>query len=127
MLGGYTGYATGVAIGVYGVGTSGGHEGSFGATMAGSLVGGLSAVALAVGSDGEAAILLPLAPIAGALIGFHTTSRRRSGQKREERAVGSLVNINKGEASLGLPMLSMTSAQQGVGHTTLLQVAGGPL
>jgi hypothetical protein len=127
VIGGYAGYTTGVALGVYGVGSGGDHEGSLGATMGGSFLGGVGAIVLNVGTDGDAALLLPLAPIAGALVGFHTTSRRRRGTREEAPLVGSLLNVKDGTASLGLPMISVVSTAQGTGQATMVQLAGGSL
>ncbi len=127
LLGGYTGYTTGVALGVYGVGSGGDHEGSFAATLGGSIAGGLGAIVLTAASEGDAFILLPLAPIAGALIGFHASSKRRTGKREAAPVMGSLVNLDEGDASLGLPMVSMAPTPDGSGHATVLHLAGGRL
>jgi hypothetical protein len=127
LVGGYVGYSTGVAFGVYRVGTGGDHEASLGATMGGSFLGGLGAIVVAVASDGDGAILLPIAPLAGALIGLHATSTRRRPDHESTPVLGSLINVDEGEARLGLPMLSVVSTPQSEGHATLLQLAGGHL
>jgi hypothetical protein len=127
LIGGYAGYATGVAVGVYVVGSGGDHEGSLVATLGGSALGGLSAIVLTAASEGDAFILLPLAPIAGALIGFHATSKRRAGNRESAPVMGSLINLDEGKASLGLPMVSMARAPEGGGHSTFLHLAGGRL
>lgn len=98
----YAGGVLGVTFGVYAVGVVGNQTGSFGATLAGALVGGVAGIVLTYSADGAGALAALVTPYVGALAGFHLTRRYES---RAIPRVGSLVTRTNDRWSLGIPLV----------------------
>ena len=127
LIGGIAGYTAGAAFGVYVVGTRGDRDASLLATMGGSLLGVVGGVGLAsiTDSDGLATTLVFTGPVIGALVGLHLTSSRSP--RSSPSVIGNLIQIDKGEAHLGLPMIRLVPMPQSEGHSAIVQLVGGRL
>jgi len=95
------GGTVGMTAGVYTIGVAGPQAGSFGSTLLGTMIGaGIGAAGVAA-AGGAGLVALVVAPMAGALIGFNASRKWQSG----EPPVGSIVRLDRGRVSLGVPLV----------------------
>lgn len=120
LIGAAIGGTLTMAAGVYVVGSSGNQGGSYAAALGGTVLGGLLGIVVAAAGDGNSAgALLGLSmPMVGALIGFNA-----SRHWDEPPPVGSLVRLDRGRISLGVPLVLHTEIR-GAPTTTLSLVSG---
>lgn len=126
IIGGYFGGAAAFGLGVAAVGKSGDQDGSVGAAVLGGVLGaGVGLVSLFAlddggGNEGAIVTLFVGAPIVGALFGFNATRRWRAPKSPR---VGSLLRLDGGSVSLGIPVV-VHAEQRGVPTTSVSLFSG---
>lgn len=121
IVGYLVGSNLGSATGVYLIGNSGGEKGSYlaalGGSFAGTLVGGVTAVALITDEDEGLIpfVVFTAAQATGATIGFNLS---RKGKKMETSSE-ALLNLNDRKLSMSFPQLAATSDSFSSSHYTV--------
>lgn len=104
IIGVGVGYTLGISLGVYVAGTYGDQDGSYGATLLGSLLGGVAGIAIAAATDdADTPVISALAvsmPLWGAMIGFNRTRRY------DASASTAALTLHGGSWRLGTPAVS---------------------
>lgn len=123
VIGAYVVGAVGFGLGVGIVGRSGSQTGSIGAAIGGTLLGGLVSL-LSLYSNNDELIVGAMVglPVLGGMIGFNATRRWRN-PSPSFAPIGSLVRLDRGGVSLGIPFVTH-GEQRGIPTTSVPLFSG---
>ena len=123
VIGGYLVGAVGFGLGVGIVGRSGSQTGSIGAAIGGTVLGGLVSLLSLYSKKDEIIVgAMVSMPILGGIIGFNATRRWRV-PSPSVAPIGSLVRLERGSISLGIPFV-MHGEQRGIPTTSVPLFSG---